>query len=267
MSIGVEKWKRTRADLIDARFYRSSGLNRHPRIGGAHPPGSASLLDAAQQEDFFESNKDALLPDWNPFLTDADARIQDIDIERSTGSGRTGDAHSDDVDRLQQEQGASATVSEQEVGRAVAYRGNSDSVAGKLSEYAPSNEDPTLAGQNALGARVQYGTKSDQVIDISGTMQTGGSGGSVSSVVTIESVSRDVTNNVSITDRNDPTNPEVFTTSVTKAEDIPRLVVFSGTGWLDDSDPDGHDQAAIISLPSAPHPRANRQLDETRMWW
>ena len=260
MSIGVEKWKRTRADLIDARFYRSSGLNRHPRIGGAHPlggahpPGSASLLDAAQQEYFFKANKDALLPDWNPFLTDADARIQDIDIEWSTGSGRTGDAHSDDVDRLQQEQGASATVSEQEVGRAVAYRGNSDSVAGKLSEYAPSNEDPTLAGQNALGARTQYGTKSDQVIDISGTMQTGGSGGSVSSVVTIESVSRDVTNNVSITDRNDPTNPEVFTTSVTKAEDIPRLVVFSGTGWLDDSDPDGHAAATIISLPSAPHP-------------
>ncbi len=257
MQIGVEKWKRTRADLIDSRFYRSSGL---PEFDGnndfdaAASPGAARSLDLAQQKELFENDTDALLPDWNPFLTDADARIQDIDIEWSTGSGKTGQAHADDVDRLQQEQGASATVSEQEIGRAVAYRGNADPKAGKLSEYAPSNEDPALAGQNALGARVQYGTKSDQVIDISGTMQTGGSGGSVSSVVTIESVSRDVTNNVSITDRNDPTNPEVFTTSVTQAEDVPRLVIFSSTGWLDDSDPDGHSEAEIKILPDAPHP-------------
>ena len=254
MQIGVEKWKRTRADLIDARFYRSSGLNRFPTIGGAHSPSSASPLTGDQQTEFFKDNKDALLPDWNPFLADADARIQDIDIEWSTGSGKTGAAHADDVDRLQQEQGASATVSEQEIGRAVAYRGNADPKAGKLSEYAPSNEDPSLAGQNAVGGRAVYGTKSDQVIDISGTMQTGGSGGSVSSVVTIESVSRDVTNNVSITDRNDPTNPEVFTTSVTKAEDVPRLVIFSSTGWLDESYLRGHTQDDIRELVRAPHP-------------
>ena len=259
MEIGAEKWKRSRGDLIDARFYRSTPLNLFPVGGdGAQSPGSLPELTKEQQKEFFDVDEYASLPDWNPFLNEADARIQDIDIEWSTGSGKTGEAHSDDVDRLQQEQGASATVSEQEIGRAVAYRGNADPVAGKLSEYAPSNEDPSLAGQNALGARVQYGTKSDQVIDISGTMQTGGSGGSVSSVVTIASVSRDVTNNVSITDRNDPTNPEVFTTSVTKAEDIPRLVIFSSTGWLDDNDPDGHSRADIISLTIAPHPSGCR---------
>ena len=258
MEIGVEKWKRSRGDLIDARFYRSTRLNLFPVGGdGAQSPGSLPGLNKEQQKEFFGVDEYASLPDWNPFLNEADARIQDIDIEWSTGSGKTGEAHSDDVDRLQQEQGASATVSEQEIGRAVAYRGNADPVAGKLSEYAPSNEDPTLAGQNALGARVQYGTKSDQVIDISGTMQTGGNDGSVSSVVTISSVSRDVTNNVSITDRNDPTNPEVFTTSVTQAEDIPRLVIFSGTGWRDDSGT-GHSRAAILSLPNAPHPSGFR---------
>ena len=255
MEIGDEKWKRSRGDLIDARFYRSSGLNE---FKSADSPTDANLMTSDDQKAFFKASGVALLPDWNPFLNEADARIQDIDIEWSTGSGNTGEAHSDDVDRLQQEQGASATVSEQEIGRAVAYRGNAEPVAGKLSEYAPSNEDPTLAGQNALGARVQYGTKSDQVIDISGTMQTGGDDGVVSSVVTIASVSRDVTNNVSITDRNDPTNPEVFTTSVTQAEDIPRLVIFSGTGWLDDNDLDGHSPADIIALPSAPHPSGFR---------
>ena len=259
MHIGPEKWKRSRADLIDARFYRRSGLNGFPSRGGAKSPGDKRFLEPDDQTRFFEGSSVTGLPDWNPFLNEADARIQDIDIEWSTGSGKTGEAHSDDVDRLQQEQGASATVSEQEIGRAVAYRGNADPVAGKLSEYAPSNEDPTLAGQNALGARVQYGTKSDQVIDISGTMQTGGNDGSVSSVVTISSVSRDVTNNVSITDRNDPTNPEVFTTSVTQAEDIPRLVIFSGTGWLDDSDPDGHSPADIVALTTeAPRPSGFR---------
>ena len=252
--LGPEKWKRSRADLIDARFYRRPSLIRYPTDGGAKSPAEARSRTLDQQTRFFEKRPEAQMPDWNPFLNDADARIQDIDIEWSTGSGKTGEAHSDDVDRLQQEQGASATVSEQEIGRAVAYRGNADPTAGKLSEYAPSNEDPSLAGQNALGARVQYGTKSDQVIDISGTMQTGGNDGTVSSVVTIESVSRDVTNNVSITDRNDPTNPEVFTTSVTQAEDIPRLVIFSSTGWLDDSDPDGHSRADIVALTQAPFP-------------
>ena len=248
------RWTRTRADLIDARFYRTSGLlGMSSGSVDATAPSSADLLASAAQDALFGADEEALLPHWNPFLSDADARIQDIDIEWSTGSGRTGQAHADDVDRLQQEQAGSATVDEQGTLRAGAYRGDAVPVAGKLSEYANVNEDPTLAGQNSLGARVQYGTESAQVVDISGTVTSSGAGGSVSTVVSLESTSRGVTNNVSITDRVDPANPEVFTTTVSQAEDVPRLVIVATTGWLDDS-ASGHSEAAIKALPGAPVP-------------
>ena len=75
-------WKRTRADLIDGRFYRSSGLvTRSGASTGATAPGSAPLIASADQDVLFDPNPDALLPHWNPFLTEADARIQNIDIE------------------------------------------------------------------------------------------------------------------------------------------------------------------------------------------
>ena len=249
--VGAEKWKRTRADLIDGRFYRSTGLIGYRK---AHDPlGSGFLIPGSDQKVIFDRDPDALLPHWNPFLSDGDPRIRDIDIEWSTGSGRTGQAHADDVDRLQQEQAGSATIDEQGTLRAGAYRGDAVPVAGKLSEYAAVNEDPTLAGQNALGARVQYGTEAAQVVDISGTVTSSGAGGSVSTVVSLESTSRGVTNNVSITDRVDPANPEVFTTTVSQAEDVPRLVIVATTGWLDDS-ASGHSEAAIKALPGAPVP-------------
>ena len=229
--VKAERWKRTRADLIDARFYRSTSLLG--RASAADPSGLTPLADA-EQEHLFKADPDRLLPQWNPFLSEGDARIKDIDVQWSTGAGKTGESHQDDVDRLQQEQGSSATVAEQGVSRAVAYRGDSEPVAGHLSEYANLNEDPSLGGQNALGARIIYGTETAQVVDLSGTVTTSGSGGGVTTTVDLESTSRDVTNNVSTTHRVDPTNPEVFTTTVSKSEDHPRLYVVASSGWRDD---------------------------------
>ena len=99
------------------------------------------------------------------------------------------------MDRLQQEQGDSAVVSDQGTTRAVAYRGASEAVAGKLTEYAPVN--------------------------------------------------------VSLTDRNDPTNPEVFATTIAEGEDMPRLVEVATTGWHEDAE-GAHTQAEsrAMTLPS-----------------
>ena len=76
IEIGLEKWKRTRADLIDFRCYRSSGLNGFKSADPLALP-SGALLNEGAQKQLFGQNPAALSPEWNPFLTDADARIRD----------------------------------------------------------------------------------------------------------------------------------------------------------------------------------------------
>ena len=70
MEIGAEKWKRSRGDLIDARFYRSSGLNGFKSADPLALP-SGALLNEGAQKQLFGQNPAALSPEWNPFLTDA----------------------------------------------------------------------------------------------------------------------------------------------------------------------------------------------------
>ena len=232
--VGGDRWKITRGDLIDGRFYRPTDLVEYDVSRDPYSYGTPGPYAFSDQVRLFRPFKDAGLAAWNPFLPSTDARIEDIRIEWNTGSGRAGESASDDVDRLQQEQAGGASVAEQSVGRSVPYRGSAEPFAGKLDDYAPINEDKELEGLNFHGGRNHYGTVSGQVISISGTVQTQTGGPNVTTVVSLDSTPQDVTNQQVSAETNDPVNPEIYVSTVSKAEDVPRLVMVGTTGYKDD---------------------------------
>ena len=227
------RWKISRGDLIDGRFYRPTDL---VRVGGAASPTAASVAayPVSAQDALFAPNENAGIAGWNPFLPSSDARIESLRVEWNTGAGRSGQAAADDVDRLQQEQAGGAEITEQSANRAVPYRGDSEAFGGQLDTYAAINEDRELSGLNFHGGRNHYGTVSSQVVAISGTVTTVGSGPNVTTTVTLDSTPQDVTNQQVSAETNDPVNPEIFVSTVSKAEDHPRLLVVASTGYHDD---------------------------------
>lgn len=233
------RWQRTRAQYMDARFYRSPRL----RDGDYNPlfrgPGNAAAFRPfganGNNNSLFEARD--TLPAWNPWVVTADPRVSKLEITWDTHAGDAGEGSIDEVLRGQQEQVADTETAEHLVYRQGPYRGSSTvSSTGVLSSYAPVYEVGDLGSAHPdVGYRVQTGFEEDQVMVLSGTSYTSSSGGNTTTTYNISSQPRNVTNEVSITNRNSAAHPEVNAAQVTVQPARVELKQIGTTGYYDDS--------------------------------
>lgn len=252
-SIKGHRWKRTRADLIDARFYRGTGLVYMETVGSdpryyATEPRARAPWDSAVQEfaNITEASEYLGLEDedggaatrvaFNPYLTNAASQIAALNIEWETGSSRAGENRIDQGELLRQHQAADAAVTAQSVSRAGPYRGSGEGSGGLLDYHSGVYEDSLLGGVSVTGYRTSQGEVQDHVTVTSGTVSTSGSGGNVTTVVNLESRPEVVTNQVTTIEYNDPLHPELQYSGVAQKVDRPTLEVLYTSGWKTYSD-------------------------------
>ena len=238
------RWKRTRGDLIDARFYRGTGLVYMGTVGGfptepgAHEPWKPAIREFADitkaseylgMED--EEGGNAQNVAFNPYLTKAGSQIAALNIEWETGSGRAGENRIDQSELLRQQQAATAAVTAQSVSRAGPYRGSDQASGGVLDYHSGVYEDSALGGVAVTGYRTTQGEVQDHVTVTSGTVSTSGAGGNVTTVVNLETNPEVVTNQVTTIEYNDPLHPELQYSGVARKVDRPTLEVLYSSGW------------------------------------
>ena len=239
---GLDKgrWQQTRSQYLDARFYRTPGL----RDGNYNPlsPGNAAVFkpfgeDGSDKSLFGPRDARDILPQWNPFVVAAAPRISKLEVTWDTHAGDAGEGSIDEVLRGQQEQVADTETAEHLVYRQGPYRGSSTvSSTGVLSSYAPVYEVGDLGSAHPdVGYRVQTGFEEDQVMVLSGTSYTSSAGGNTTTTYNISSQPRNVTNEVSITNRNSAAHPEVNAAQVTVQAARVVLNQIGTTGYHDDS--------------------------------
>ena len=250
--LGNGRWQQTRSQYLDARFYRSPGLRKADYT--PLPPG-----DAAVFKPFWTGGSvfdgSSTLPKWNPWVVAADPRISKLEITWDTHAGDAGEGSIDEVLRGQQEQVADTETAEHLVYRQGPYRGSSTvSSTGVLSSYAPVYEVGDLGSAHPdVGYRMQTGFEEDQVMVLSGTSYTSSSGGNTTTTYNISSAPRNVTNEVSITNRNSAAHPEVNAAQVTVQSARVVLNQIGTTGYHDDSDGTPNPVRALLDSSYAYH--------------
>ena len=183
------------------------------------------------------STRPSNLPAWNPFVVAADPRISKLEITWDTHAGGVGEGSIDEVLRAQQEQVADTETAEHLVYRQGPYRGSATATSGVLDSYAPVHEVGDLGTAHPdVGYRVQTGFEEDQVMVLSGTSYTSSAGGNTTTTYNISSQPRNVTNEVSITNRNSAQPPEVNVAQVTVQSARVVLNQIGTTGYKDDSE-------------------------------
>ena len=235
--IGDGRWQRTRNQYMDARFYRSPGL-RSTHFSSLSPKNSEAFKPFGEEGKDESLFKDAdTLPRWNPFVLEADPRISKLEMTWDTHAGGAGEGSIDEVLQGQQEQVADTETAEHLVYRQGPYRGSSTaSSSGVLSSYAPVYEVGNLGTAHPdVGYRMQTGFEEDQVMVLSGTSYTSSSQGNTTTTYNISSAPRNVTNEVSITNRNSAAHPEVNAAQVTVQSASVELKQVGTTGYYDDS--------------------------------
>lgn len=234
--LGKGRWQQSRSQYMDARFYRSPGLrssNFFPLSPG-HSDAFKPFGEEGKDNSLF--NASDTLPAWNPFVLEADPRISKLEITWDTHAGDAGEGSIDEVLRGQQEQVADTEMAEHLVYRQGPYRGSSAvSSTGVLSSYAPVYEVGNLGTAHPdVGYRMQTGFEEDQVMVLSGTSYTSSRQGNTTTTYNISSSPRNVTNEVSITNRNSAAHPEVNAAQVTVQSANVELKQVGTTGYYDD---------------------------------
>lgn len=229
-----------RSSLLSARFYRSPGLRAPdykplaPGNSGAFKP-LVNPSDPTKTSKYFLDPTDAL-PHWNPWVMEADGRISKLEITWDTHAGVAGEGAIDEVLRAQQEQSADAETAEHLVHRQGAYRGSGSASGGVLDAHAPVHEQGTLGSASpGVGYRVETGYQEDQVMVMSGTSYTSSSGSNTTTTYNISSSPRNVSNEISVTNRNSAQHPEVNTAQVSVQEAVPELMQVGYTDHHDNS--------------------------------
>lgn len=222
---------------MDARFYRWPGL-RDANYVPLSPSAAAAFkpfVDGGWDDSLFSAGD--ILPAWNPFVVDADGRIAKLELTWDTHAGAAGKGSVDEVLRGQQEQVADTETAEHLVYRQGPYRGSATaSAGGVLDSYADVYEVGKLGTAHPdVGYRMQTGFEEDQVMVLSGTSQTTSSGGNTTTVYNTSSQPRNVTNEVSLTNRNSVQHPEVNAAQVTVQSASVALKQVGTTGYHDDS--------------------------------
>ena len=231
-----------RSGLLSARFYRDPGLRDGVEDFVPVPPGDSSVFkplvdpeDDTKTSEYFLKATDRL-PRWNPWVLDADGRISKLEITWDTHAGAAGEGGLDEVLRAQQEQSADAETAEHLVYRQGAYQGSGSASGGVLDAYAPVHEVGSLGSASpGVGYRVETGFQEDRVMVMSGVSYTSSSGSNTTTRYEISSTPQNVTNEISVTNRNSAQHPEVNAAQLTVQEAVPELMLVGDTEYHDDS--------------------------------